>query len=115
MWKAFHGRRASTASSTTLIDRTLADPRIGDIFKGHDIARLQRTLVEQFCYLLGGGCAYSGRDMKTAHKDMGLQNADFNVLVEHLQAAMDHEKVGLPRPEPLPGQARADAADVVER
>jgi hemoglobin len=31
--------------------------------------------------------------MATAHKDMGLQNHDFNALVEDLQAAMDQEGV----------------------
>jgi hemoglobin len=31
--------------------------------------------------------------MATAHKDMGLQNHDFNALVENLQAAMDQEGV----------------------
>ena len=31
--------------------------------------------------------------MKASHKDIGLQNTDFNILVEHLQGAMDHEKV----------------------
>ena len=77
-----------------LVDRSLADPRISDIFKSHDMVRLRRTLKEQFCYILNGGCDYSGRDMKAAHKDMGLQNADFNALVEHLQEAMDHEKIG---------------------
>ena len=31
--------------------------------------------------------------MKTTHKDLGVQNADFNALVEHLQVAMDREKI----------------------
>ncbi len=31
--------------------------------------------------------------MKTSHKDMGLQDADFNALVENLQKAMDQEGV----------------------
>jgi len=31
--------------------------------------------------------------MKTAHKDMGLQQADFNAVVEDLQWAMDREHV----------------------
>ncbi|MGZ6040365.1 MAG: group I truncated hemoglobin [Phenylobacterium sp.] len=94
MWKAFHEMAGVDRVVDELVDRSLADPGISDIFKSHDMVRLRRTLKEQFCYILNGGCAYSGRDMKTAHKDMGLQNTDFNVLVEHLQEAMDHEKIG---------------------
>lgn len=94
MWKAFHEKAGVDRVVDETVDLSLADPRISDIFKSHDMVRLRRTLKEQFCYLLNGGCDYSGRDMKTAHKDMGLQNTDFNALVEHLQTAMDHEKIG---------------------
>jgi hemoglobin len=94
MWKAFHEKAGVDRVVDDLVDRSLADPRISDIFKSHDMVRLRRTLKEQFVYLLNGGGDYSGRDMKAVHKDMGLQNTDFNALVEHLQAAMDHEKIG---------------------
>lgn len=56
--------------------------------------RLQRVLVEQFCFLLGGPCGYSGRDMQSAHRDMGVRPGDMNALVENLQLAM--EKEGIP-------------------
>lgn len=93
MWKAFHGQAGVDRVVDELVDLSLKDPRIKDIFEAHDMVRLRRTLKEQFCYILNGGCAYSGRDMKSVHKDLGVQNADFNALVEHLQTAMDHEKI----------------------
>ena len=93
MWKAFHEKAGVDRIVDEVVDSDLADPLVSDIFKSHDMVRLRRTLKEQFCYLLNGGCSYSGRDMKASHKDMGLQNTDFNILVEHLQVAMDHEKV----------------------
>ncbi len=76
-----------------LVDHSVADPVIGDIFVNQDIARLRRTLGEQICYLAGGPCTYTGRTMADAHKDMGVTTRDFNVLVEHLRAAMDKEGV----------------------
>jgi len=93
MFRAFHGEAGIARVVDGMIDRNLADPRISEIFKASDLVRLRRTLKEQFCYLLGGPCAYTGRDMKSAHKDQGLQNADFNALVENLQKAMDKEGV----------------------
>ena len=93
MWEAFHGQAGVDRIVDELVDRSVADPRISEIFKAHDLVRLRRTLKEQFCYILNGGCAYTGRDMKTTHKDLGVQNADFNALVEHLQVAMDREKI----------------------
>ena len=92
-WRAFGGRDGVTRIVDAFVSRNLADPRIGDIFKGQDTVRLRRVLAEQFCLLLGGGCAYTGRSMKDAHKDMGIQSADMGALVENLQWAMRREGV----------------------
>ncbi len=93
LFAAFHGKDGVSRIVDDLIDRSVADPRISEIFKNQDLVRLRRTLKEQICYLMDGGEGYSGRDMKSSHKDMGIQDADFNALVEDLQHAMDKEHV----------------------
>lgn len=93
MWRAFHGTDGVARIVDRSIDLSQTDPRISDIFKGHDMIRLRRTLKEQFCYILGGGCAYSGRTMAASHRDMGVQVADMSALVEHLQSAMRSEGI----------------------
>jgi hemoglobin len=90
---AFHGRDGIARIANSFVDLATTDKRISDIFQGQDIVRLRRTVNEQFCYILGGGCAYTGRDMKAAHKDLGIQTADFNAIVEDLQKAMRTEGV----------------------
>lgn len=91
--RAFHGQEGIRRIAAAFVDRNTHDPRIKDIFAAADTVRLKRVLAEQFCYLLGGGCTYTGRDMTEAHKGQGLQNADFNAVVENLQSAMDAEHV----------------------
>lgn len=93
MWQAFHEQAGVARITDDFVDRLVADPRIADIFKGQDIVRLRRLLKEQFCYILHGGCGYTGRDMAASHKDLGIQTVDFNALVEDLQAAMRREGV----------------------
>lgn len=93
MLKAFHGRAGIDRIADDLVSRSIVDKRIADIFKGQDEVRLRRLLKEQFCYILGGGCVYTGRDMKDGHKNLGLQTADVGALVENLQAAMRKEGV----------------------
>jgi hemoglobin len=93
LFDAFHGKAGLDRISADLVDRSERDARISDIFKTTDSVRLKRTLSEQFCYILAGPCAYTGRDMAAAHKDMGLAGADMNALVENLQLAMDKEGV----------------------
>ena len=93
LWHAFHGQAGVDRIVDDLVDRSIVDKRISAIFKGQDMVRLRRTLKEQFCYILDGGCAYSGRTMHDAHANMGIQDADLAALVENLQAAMRVERV----------------------
>ena len=90
---AFHGKAGLQRIVVDLVQQSIDDPRTRDIFREIDRERLERTLVEQLCYVLNGGCDYTGRDMATAHKDMGLTTADMGALVENLQHAMDKEGV----------------------
>lgn len=93
MLKAFHGREGIGRIVDDLCDHVKTDPRIEEIFKATDMVRLRRTLKEEVCYILNGGCDYTGRDMKMSHKDQGVSVAEFNALVELLQEAMDREGV----------------------
>lgn len=93
MLRAFHGQDGIRRVISAFVTRNYADPVIGEIFANMDQVRLKRVLFEQFCYILNGGCAYTGRDMASAHKDMGIQKADMNRLVENLQFAMRGEGI----------------------
>lgn len=93
MLDAFHGIDGIGRIVDDLVAASQDDPRITDIFKGQDMVRLRRTLKEQFCVLLNGGCTYTGRAMAPSHKDLGIQAKDINALVENLQAAMRRERV----------------------
>lgn len=97
------------------VDRLLVDQRISEIFKGQDIVRLRRTLKEQFCFILNGGCGYSGRTMQAAHKDMGIQTADMSALVEDLQAAMRAETVSFTAQNRLLAKLAPMRRDVVKQ
>ena len=91
---AFGGREGIRRIALRTVELSEADPRIAEIFAAHDMVRLKRTLDEQFCYLLGAGCDYTGRDMRSAHDGMGVTKADLNALVENLQTAM--REAGVP-------------------
>ena len=112
---AFGGREGIARIAARTIDLSQADPRITAIFAAHDMVRLKRTLSEQFCYLLGAGCDYTGRDMKTAHTDMGVTRADMNALVDNLQAAMREADVPFAAQNRLLAKLAPMSRDVVER
>ena len=113
--QAFHGPAGVGRVIDEMLDGVVKDPRTAEIFKATDMERLRRTLKEQVIYILGGASGYSGRDMKTAHKDQGVQQTDFNLLVEYLQVAMDHEKVPFRAQNQLLAKLAPMQRDVVER
>lgn len=115
MRDAFHGQEGIRRVVDNMVDRAIVDPRISEIFVAHDLVRLRRTLFEQFCHILNAGCDYTGRDMESSHRDLGLQVDDLNVLVENLQAAMADEKVGFAAQNRLLSKLAPMKRDVVTR
>lgn len=93
LFQALGGRETIQRIAAVTIDLSVADPRINATFADINHNRIKRLLADQFCQLSGGPCVYEGRDMKETHAKHGYTNADFNILVEHLQTAMDREKI----------------------
>lgn len=93
VYQAFHEKAGIDRIIDDFVTRISTDPRIAQRFQGADIGHLRAALKAQICYLVGGPCTYAGKDMKSAHATMGLQNRDFNDLAEDLQKAMDKEGV----------------------
>lgn len=113
--RAFGGREGIARIAARTVELSEADPRIADIFVSHDMVRLKRTLAEQFCYLLAAGCDYSGRDMASAHRDMGVTKANMNALVENLQAAMREAGVPFAAQNRLLGKLAPMSGEIIQR
>jgi hemoglobin len=83
------GKGAITAVVDDFVGNVAADKRINGFFAKADVPRLKGNLVDQICQATGGPCVYKGKDMKTAHKGMGITDGDFNALVEDLVKSLD--------------------------
>ena len=89
----FSGKEGLTRIMDDFMVGLVADPRTGPFFKDSNQARVKAMLVLQFCELLDGGCQYPGLNMVDAHKNMKVNRAAFNGLVEQLQFAMDKHEI----------------------
>lgn len=78
------GQPAIVAVVDDFVANVAADKRINTFFGATDIAHLKAALVDQICAGTGGPFKYTGKDMKSAHRGMGVSTADFNALVEDL-------------------------------
>ena len=90
------GYDAIAAVSDDFIGRLAADKQLSRFVVGHSqdsLMKLRQHVVEFLCNATGGPCVYMGRDMKTAHKGMGITESDWDLSVKALIATLDKFKV----------------------
>lgn len=96
VYQAFGERAGLVRLMDDFMRRIEADARLAPQFAKSDKTRIKAQLVDQVCYVTGGGCVYKGADMKSAHANLDIAKADFNRLVEVLEDAMDAQGVPFP-------------------
>jgi len=96
LYQRLGGYDALAAVTDDFIGRMATDKQLGRFFVGHSedsLKRIRQLVVDQLCAATGGPCVYIGRDMKTAHKGMGISKAEWNAAAAHLVATLDKFKV----------------------
>jgi len=112
------GYDAIAAIVDDFIGRLIADQQFGKFFVGHSTdsnQRIRQYIVNQFCAAAGGPCAYTGRDMKTAHKGLGLTQADWDAAARHLVESLDKLKVPKAEKDELLAFVASLKKDIVEK
>jgi hemoglobin len=90
------GYDALAAVVDDFVPRLVGDSLLVRFFRGHGTAaqqRIRQLLVDQLCAATGGPCFYVGRDMKTTHAGLGINEADWTRAVQHLTATLDKFRV----------------------
>ena len=108
------GKGAITAVVDDFIGNVAGDERINGRFGNTDIPKLKQNLWDQVCAATGGPCTYSGKDMKTAHTAMRIQDAGFGV-VEDLIKTLNKFKVGKKEQDELLGAMGGMKKDIVNQ
>lgn len=112
------GKKGITAVVNDFVTNCATDSRINKFFADTAkskprLAKFKANLVDQICMASGGPCKYKGKDMKTAHKGMGITDADFNALVEDLVKALDKHNVDAASKNELLGALGGMKGDIV--
>jgi hemoglobin len=115
LYERLGGKSAITAVVDTFVARVAADARINKKFARSNIPRVKAMIVDQICSATGGPCTYTGRDMKEAHRNMGVTEGEFNALVEDLVAALNRFNVAKPEQDELLGILGSMKSAIVER
>ena len=112
------GYDAIAAVTDALLARLLTDPQLGGFWKGHGEDRLRRDrqlVVNYMCTAAGGPVFYTGRDMKTSHKGLGIRTSDWEVFMQHATAVLEHFAVPATERDEVLAFLTGLQDDVVER
>ncbi len=115
--RSLYERLGAEQGLTKIVDdfmaRALQDPRVNWERKGvkrggfhfganksvewnpsaENVARVKKHLIQFFSLATGGPPEYQGKDMKSAHADMHISNAEFDAAVGDLKASLDNLQV----------------------
>jgi hemoglobin len=94
IYDSIGGSAAVKAAVDDFYVRVLADPLLAPFFRTTDITRLKSHQRAFIAAAIGGPEIYAGRDLASAHAGMGISNAQFDAVVGHLGATLEH--LGVP-------------------
>jgi hemoglobin len=77
--------------------------------------RLRQHFVDFICNVTGGPCLYLGRDMKTSHSGLGINEKDWAEGVKLLGETLDHFKVPAQEKGEVVGAVASLKKDIVEK
>ena len=118
LYKRLGGYDAIAAVTDEFIARFAADKSLSRFLVGlsdNSKGRLRQLVVEQICSATGGPCVYTGRETKTAHKGLGITEADWTASVKILSDALDKFKVAAKEKDDFLAVVSSLKPDIVER
>lgn len=92
LYQRLGGYDAIAAITDEFLARVHIDPKIGHYWSGQsdDHKRTERQLIVDFlCSASGGPVNYTGRDMRTSHQGLGIDEDDYDVLMVHCIGTLD--------------------------
>ncbi len=102
------------ALTESWVARVGGDDRANGKFVRTDIPRLMKEVADQLCEATGGPCTYTGRSMAETHAGMQTTAGEFDVVMQHLGAALDELNVPGAEQAELVGLLMPMRDDIVE-
>ena len=100
------GEPAVDAAVELFYKKVLADKSVNHHFEGINLDK-QRAKQKQFlAAAFGGPVPYTGKDLRKAHRNLDLEESDFNAIAGHLQTTLKELKI----PDKLIAEVMAVAA-----
>ena len=118
LYERLGGYEAISAVANDFAEKLFTDPQVGPFFKGMGTDTRKSFIqknINLICNVTGGPCKVISRDAKTVHAGLGITEADFNVVVNHLVDTLNKFKVPDKEKQELLSIIGTLKPDIVER
>ncbi len=118
LYERLGGYNAIAAVADSIMMRLTTDPQLAKYFVGHgenSRNRLRQLQKEMICQAAGGPCFYLGRDMKTVHKGMGINGAEWQIAITHILGVLNDYQVADAEQKEILGLLNNIKGDIVEK
>lgn len=108
---------AIAAVVNNLVPRLREDPQLARFWQHRSedsLMRSKQLLIDFLCSRAGGPLYYTGRDMKTSHKGMGISESDWSAFFGHLQATLEAFQVPQAESDEVVAMVQSTKTDMVE-
>ncbi len=117
LYQRLGGYDAIAAVADDLLVRLMADAQLGRFWQNRaedSLHREKQLLINFLCASSGGPLYYVGRDMKTSHRGMGINESDWQAFLGHLEATLEIFKVPAAERAAVRGFIDGTKPDIVE-
>lgn len=117
LYERLGGYDAIASIADDLMPRMRADANLRRFYehRGEDgLQRSRQLLIEFICAAAGGTVYYAGRDMKTTHKGMRINDGDWSAFIGYVNDTLDHLRVPQAERDEVVALMQGTRADIVE-
>jgi hemoglobin len=117
LYERLGGYDAIAAVASDLLPRLQRDQRLGRFWQHRSadgVRREKQLLIDFLCASAGGPLYYTGRDMKTSHEGMLIDERDWLAFLGHLKATLDTFRVPTAEHDQVMAFIQSTKADIVE-
>ena len=98
-----------------ILDRNSKNPQIAHYFKNVDMNMLNQHVFEFFSMGIGGPHQYTGKDMRSAHTGLHINERDFDIANDDVIAALDANNIPAAEQKEIIGILESLKGEVVNR
>nr|P15160.2 RecName: Full=Group 1 truncated hemoglobin trHbN; Short=PtrHb; Short=Truncated Hb; AltName: Full=Hemoglobin; AltName: Full=Myoglobin [Paramecium caudatum]AAA29447.2 hemoglobin major component [Paramecium caudatum]AAB24268.2 hemoglobin [Paramecium caudatum]BAA02300.1 B-type of major hemoglobin component [Paramecium caudatum] len=113
LFEQLGGQAAVQAVTAQFYANIQADATVATFFNGIDMPNQTNKTAAFLCAALGGPNAWTGRNLKEVHANMGVSNAQFTTVIGHLRSALTGAGVAAALVEQTVAVAETVRGDVV--